>query len=323
MTHSPLLSLTSFPHSDSFLEMLAAERGLSKNTCHAYKTDLLSYFQYHGRTDPISTREDHLGDLNDASLRQYLNHLEQRKFSVATRARHLSSIKHYVKFLQQEGHLTHNFTQSFQGPRLGKRLPKILQEDEILNLLKVIAQLKSSEGIRLRCLLEVLYATGMRVSELLTLQTATILQAFRSQQNYLIIQGKGQKERVVPLTDAALIALQDYLTIRNRYEPTLKKNLKQTLWLFPSRGVCGHLTRQGFAKLLKSMAQVAGLSPTRVSPHVIRHAFATHLLNRGADLLSLQKLLGHSDVSTTEIYTHVVNEKMEELVLKHHPLSKI
>lgn len=311
------------PYLDSFLEMLSAERGLSQNTQNAYRADLIHYFKQYTLSTPTSTREQSLASLNEETLSQYLEHLEKNNLSVATRARHLSTIKHYVKFLQQEGHLAHNFTQSFQGPRRGKRLPKILQEEEVNALLKIVNDSKSIDGIRMRCLLEILYATGMRVSELLTLQTATILQALRIQQNYLIIQGKGQKERVVPLTEAALDSLKSYLTIRDCFEPTYKGKLKRTFWLFPSRSVQGHLTRQGFAKLLKGVAQAAGFLPDRVSPHIIRHAFATHLLNRGADLLSLQKLLGHSDVSTTEIYTHVLSEKMEELVLKHHPLSKI
>lgn len=311
------------PYLDSFLEMLSAERGLSKNTCHAYRTDLINYFKYHSSDNHPQIWERNLELLNEDALSQYLQHLEKNSLSVATRARHLSTIKHYVKFLQQESHLTHNFTESFQGPRLGKRLPKILHEDEVEDLLKIVSDLKSVNGIRLHCLLEVLYATGMRVSELLTQQTTTVLQAFRMQQNYLIIQGKGQKERIVPLTDTALTSLKAYLNIRDTFEPTFKTKIKKTPWLFPSRSVQGHLTRQGFAKLLKGVAQEAGLSLTRVSPHVIRHAFATHLLNRGADLLSLQKLLGHSDVSTTEIYTHVLSEKMEDLVLKHHPLSKM
>ena len=314
---------SSLPYLDSFLEMLSAERGLSQNTSQAYKTDLMYYFKYHTLDQKPQTWEQSLKLLNEDSLSEYLKYLEKNNLSVATRARHLSTLKHYVKFLQQEGHIAHNFTQTFQGPRLGKRLPKVLQEEEIEALLKSVANLKSVDGLRLCCLLEVLYATGMRVSELLTLHTTTILQAFRTHQNYLIIQGKGQKERVVPLTHAAIKALEAYLNIRDTFEPTFKTKMKKTPWLFPSRSLQGHLTRQGFAKLLKGVAQVAGLSIERVSPHIIRHAFATHLLNRGADLLSLQKLLGHSDVSTTEIYTHVLSEKMEDLVLKHHPLSKV
>ena len=311
------------PYLDSFLEMLSAERGLSQNTRDAYKTDLIKYYKFNCLVNEPQSGQQNLASLNEETLNQYLKHLDQNHLSIATRARHLSAIKHYVKFLHQEGHLSHNFTQSFQGPRRGKRLPKILQEDEVAALLHTLSTLTSPDGVRLRCLLEVLYATGMRVSELLTLQTATILQAFRIQQNYLIIQGKGQKERIVPLTGAALESLEVYLDIRTTFEPSFKTKLKITPWLFPSRSNKGHLTRQGFAKLLKGVAQNAGLSPERVSPHVIRHAFATHLLNRGADLLSLQKLLGHTDVSTTEIYTHVLSEKMEELVLTHHPLSKV
>lgn len=317
------MTFLSPPYLDSFLEMLSAERGLSKNTCQAYATDLTEYFRFSTNTSFHSTdNAQDLSSLNEKDLLRYLTHLEKNQISVATRARRLSALKHYVKFLQQENYLDHNFTVTFQGPRQGKRLPKILHEEEVDALLETVMLLQSPEGLRLRCLLEVLYATGMRVTELLTLTIATIFQAFRTQQKYLVIQGKGKKERIVPLTDTALEALKEYLNIRQNFEPHFKGKPKTTSWLFPSHGAQGHLTRQGFAKLLKGLALEAGLAPQRVSPHVIRHAFATHLLNRGADLLSLQKLLGHKDVSTTEIYTHVLTEKMEDLVLNHHPLSK-
>lgn len=295
---------------EPFLEMLCVERGVAQNTLMAYKKDLEAFFEFIKKNSP--------DDIDEKAIRSYLKELNHRQLSPSTRARHLSSLRQYFKFLFQEGYIQYNPTLTLESPRKGRTLPKILHEEEVCALLNVANGIPETEGIRVRCLLELLYATGMRVSEMVTLLTLTVVQALKANQPYLLIKGKGGKERIVPLSEPSIDALKAYLSIRRIFE----SSSKPLPWLFPSRSVKGHLTRQGFGKILKDITLKAGLDPRRVSPHVLRHAFATHLLNRGADLLSVQQLLGHADVSTTEIYTHVMTEKMEELVLKHHPLSK-
>jgi integrase/recombinase XerD len=295
---------------EPFLEMLCVERGAAQNTLMAYKKDLEAFFEFIKKNSP--------DDIDEKAIRSYLKELNHRQLNPSTRARQLSSLRQYFKFLFQEGYIQYNPTLTLESPRKGRTLPKILHEEEVCTLLNVANGMPETEGIRVRCLLELLYATGMRVSEMVTLLTLTVVQALKANQPYLLIKGKGGKERIVPLSEPSIEALKAYLGVRHIFEPSFKP----LPWLFPSRSVKGHLTRQGFGKILKDIALKAGLDPRRVSPHVLRHAFATHLLNRGADLLSVQQLLGHVDVSTTEIYTHVMTEKMEELVLKHHPLSK-
>lgn len=294
-----------------FLEMLCVERGAAQNTLMAYKKDLEAFFAF--------IKKGPLDEIHEKEIRSYLKELNTRQLSPSTRARQLSSLRQYFKFLLQEGYIHYNPTLTLESPRRGRAIPKILHEEEVCALLDVTSKITEAEGIRVRCLLELLYATGIRVSEMVTLLTLTVVQALKANQPYLLIKGKGGKERIVPLSEPSIEALKAYLDVRRVFEPSSKP----LPWLFPSRSAKeGHLTRQGFGKILKDITLKAGIDPRRVSPHVLRHAFATHLLNRGADLLSVQQLLGHADISTTEIYTHVMTEKMEELVLKHHPLSK-
>jgi integrase/recombinase XerD len=295
---------------DPFLEMLSSERGCAYNTQIAYKSDLEYFFTCLGKEAEQDISEQH--------ITAYLSILSSHQLSPTTRARHLSTLRQYFKFLFQEGYITSDPTLTLQSPHSRKSLPKILLEEEVFSLLEAAKQITSIKGIRAYCLLELLYSTGVRVSELLTLLTLSVEHALKTKQPYLLIKGKGGKERIVPLSNPAIKALKEYLEIRS----TFIKPGSSSIWLFPSKGGKAPLTRQGFGKLLKEVCLKAGIDSNRVSPHVLRHAFATHLLNRGADLISVQHLLGHADITTTEIYTHVMIDKMEKLVLEHHPLSK-
>lgn len=302
---------------ESFLEMLSVERGAAQNTLMAYKADLEEFFAFIKEKHP----DEKMDSITEEDILPYIKELDARQLSASTRLRRLSALRQYFKFLLNEGHIQHNPLLMLDSPRQGRSIPKILHENEVFALLEVTNGMTGPDGTRARCLLELLYATGMRVSELVTLSTLTVLQALQAGQLYLIIKGKGGKERIVPLSDPSLQAIRSYLKVRHVFEPSSSSS-KLSSWLFPSKSAKGHLTRQGFGKILKEITLKAGLDPQRVSPHVLRHAFATHLLDRGADLVSVQQLLGHADVSTTEIYTHVMTEKMERLVLERHPLSR-
>lgn len=291
---------------DLFLEMLIVERGVSKNTLESYRRDLLSLSQY--------LKSDDMAELSAEGLRGYLSYLHQKGLSARSISRHISSIKQFYRFLVLEGIRSEDPTSTIDAPRQAKNLPKILSEQDIEALLLTASQDNKPEGIRLTALLEILYATGVRVSELMTLTH----EAFSYETDTLIIKGKGNKERVVPLGSHARNALQKYVRVR----PHFLMGTKGSKWLFPSSSKEGHLTRQRFGQLLKQLAIDAGLDPVKISPHVVRHAFATHLLSHGADLISVQKMLGHSDISTTQIYTHVLQDKLQDLVLNHHPLGK-
>jgi integrase/recombinase XerD len=307
---------------DLYLDMLAAERGAAANTLEAYRRDL----------------EDFSGDLRENGgavasavsddIRAYLGRLSERGFSTASVARRLSAIRQLYRFLYAEGNRKDDPAAAIEGPKRGRPLPKVLSVCHVDQLLT-----SSREGIadearpvserlraaRLACLLEVLYATGLRVSELVSLPAS----AARRDERMLIVRGKGNKERLVPLNNSAKQAMRDYLALREEAEKDKKKgSLKASKWLFPSFGESGHLTRQHFARDLKALASQAGLKPKQVSPHVLRHAFASHLLQNGADLRSVQTLLGHADISTTQIYTHVLEERLKSLVRDLHPLGE-
>jgi integrase/recombinase XerD len=307
---------------DLYLDMLAAERGAAANTLEAYRRDL----------------EDFSGDLRENGgavasavsddIRAYLGRLSERGFSTASVARRLSAIRQLYRFLYAEGNRKDDPAAAIEGPKRGRPLPKVLSVGHVDQLLT-----SSREGIadearpvserlrvaRLACLLEVLYATGLRVSELVSLPAS----AARRDERMLIVRGKGNKERLVPLNNSAKQAMRDYLALREEAEKDKKKgSLKASKWLFPSFGESGHLTRQHFARDLKALAAQAGLKPKQVSPHVLRHAFASHLLQNGADLRSVQTLLGHADISTTQIYTHVLEERLKSLVRDLHPLGE-
>lgn len=291
---------------EAFLEMLVAERGVSKNTLDAYRRDLADAGGW------LTGRRRSLAAADSDDLRGYLDGLERAGMAARTAARRLSALRQYYRFLYADGHRTDDPTTVLDAPRQGRPLPKILSEAEVDALLDAARDVDGPEGVRLVCLLEVLYATGLRVSELVGLPFAAVARDPR----VLLVRGKGDKERMVPLTDAAMAAIADYKAVRGAFVIG-----KTSVFLFPSRSAEGHLTRRRFGQLLDDVAVEAGIDPGRVSPHVLRHAFATHLLDHGADLRSVQQMLGHADISTTQIYTHVLAERLRALVESHHPLA--
>lgn len=293
---------------DQFIEMLASERGSALNTLESYRRDLVDCASF------LTERSIFLEQSSADHLRDYINFLYDRGMVPSTVSRHISALKQFFQFLIAEEVCKEDPTSLLSRPKKNKPLPKILSEEEITRLLETAAADSSAEGERLEALLEILYASGLRVSELISLEHDAVLQA----EETLIVKGKGSKERMVPLSSYAIKALEKYLKVRTEFIP----KGSASRWLFPSYGKSGHLTRQRFGQLLKGLAVQAGLDPDKISPHVIRHAFATHLLNGGADLVSVQNMLGHADISTTQIYTHVMHQKLQEVIQQCHPLSQ-
>lgn len=298
-----------------FLEAQAAEFGASQNTLQAYGRDLLDAAAW------LSGQNQSFEKAGRHDLEAYLMHLSDQGLAKSTRARRLSALKQLFNFAFQEGWLDSNPAIEIRGPGRDKKLPATLTTDEVERLLQAAPQTGRTEWERLRnvCLMEILYATGMRVSELVSLPLA----AAKGQPDMLLVKGKGGKERMVPLSSTAQSALTHWVEHRSKEEEHARRSGKPpSSFLFPSRGKLGHLTRHAFYIKIKDIAVRAGISPARVTPHVLRHAFATHLLQNGADLRVIQTLLGHADVSTTEIYTHVLEERLKSLVLENHPLAK-
>jgi integrase/recombinase XerD len=299
----------------AFLDAQAAESGGARNTQLAYGRDLQDFAAWLA-TQALDFAAAAQGDVED-----YIVHCHAQGLAKSTRARRLSSIRQLYRFAFEEGWRTDNPAIRIKGPGRDKRLPKTLTVPDVDRLLAAARQVGRSEDDRLRntCLMELLYATGMRVSELVSLPHA----AARGDPRMLLILGKGGKERMVPLSPPARAALAGWLARRDTLEATAhaEKGTPRSRFLFPSRGASGHLTRHRFYLLIKELAVQGGVPADKVTPHTLRHAFATHLLANGADLRSIQTLLGHADVSTTEIYTHVLDERLSELVLHHHPLS--
>jgi integrase/recombinase XerD len=304
-----------------FLDMLAAEQGAGDNTLDAYRRDLTDLSVFLART-----RSSFAGVGTDR-LRDYLADLDMRGFKSSSVARRLSAMRHLFRFLLNERIRSDDPAAILSGPKRGRGLPKVLSisdVDRMLTRAKELAQVATASplqrlrAMRLYCLLEVLYATGLRVSELVSLPRS----AARRDANMIVVRGKGNKERLVPLNEASQQAMADYLAAMETLKPEQKRNAIGSKWLFPSFGESGHLTRQHFARDLKELARSAGLAPRLVSPHVVRHAFASHLLHNGADLRIVQTLLGHTDISTTQIYTHVVEERLKSLVRDLHPLAE-
>ena len=297
---------------DSFLEMMSAERGASDNTLSAYRRDLEDW------SAALSAAKRDILSVGTGSLESVLAGWAKTGLAPSTAARKLSSLKQFCLFLQTEGLREDNPAHSLRGPKQGRPLPKILSEADVDALFKAAEADTTPKGIRFRCLLEILYAGGLRVSELVTLKK----NAVSRRDGCLMIKGKGGRERLVPLTGAAQRAIADWLSVRDETLPAnaIAKDRAKS-FLFPSASKLGHLTRERFAQMLKDKARKAGLNAAKISPHVLRHAFATHLLARGADLRSVQTLLGHADISTTQIYTHVLDERMRELVETKHPLA--
>jgi integrase/recombinase XerD len=304
-----------------FLDMLAAEQGAGKNTLDAYRRDLEDFSGFLGRNGQNFT-----GAGTDV-LRDYLADLDVRGFKSSSVARRLSAMRHLFRFLLNERIRSDDPAAILSGPKRGRGLPKVLSIADVDRMLTRARELAEAENaspqhrlraMRLYCLLEVLYATGLRVSELVALP----LSASRRDARMIVVRGKGNKERLVPLNEASRQAMADYLAAMEALKPANKKNAAGSKWLFPSFGESGHLTRQHFARDLKELAAASGLAPRPVSPHVLRHAFASHLLHNGADLRIVQTLLGHTDISTTQIYTHVVEERLKSLVRDLHPLAE-
>ena len=299
-----------------FLDMLAAERGAGPNTLEAYTRDLDDLAAH------LAGTKTTIATAATADLRAYLGTLAARGFKASSVARRLSAIRQLYRFLYAEGHRRDDPAAVIEGPKRGRVLPKVLSIAEVDRLLAA-AHAGANDGarsdaerlraLRLACLLEVLYATGLRVSELIALPAS----AARRDERMLVVRGKGGKERLVPLNQAARTAMRAYLDRLAEGERHASSK-----WLFPSFGESGHLTRQHVARELKGLVSGAGIAPERVSPHVLRHAFASHLLQNGADLRVVQTLLGHADISTTQIYTHVLDERLKSLVRDLHPLGE-
>ncbi len=295
-------------HVEAFLEMLQVERGASSNTIEAYRRDLGDFARF------LDTRAVGPSAADAGAVRAYLGRLVRAGFAQRTIARRLSALRQYHRFLFADGVRADDPTTAIDSPRRGRLLPKVLSEDDVESLFQAAKAWRGPDGARLAALLEILYSTGLRVSELVGMP----LSALGRDRRFLIVRGKGGKERLVPLGEKARAALDHYKTLRKHFHAPGH----EPKWLFPSRGAGGYLTRQRFAQLLKALAIEAGLDPKSVSPHVLRHAFATHLLNRGVDLRSVQRMLGHADISTTQIYTHVLDERLKTVVRTHHPLAR-
>ncbi len=289
---------------EDFLAMMVAERGAAENTVESYRRDL----------DDAAAFMGELAGVNQEALTRYLRGLTKRGMTPRTVARRLSCLRQYFGFLVDEGLRADDPTATIDAPKLGRTLPRALNEEEVNRLLGAARHRTGPQGLRLRALVELLYATGLRVSELVGLS----MSACSGDARLLLVRGKGGKERFVPIGEAAGEALSAYLDIRER----IFLRSKTSPWMFPSRGNGGHLTRHRFAQMLKELAVEAGLDPGTVSPHVLRHAFATHLLANGANLRSVQLMLGHADISTTQIYTHILDERLKALVHEHHPLAR-
>ena len=288
--------------------MLAAERGAARLTLAAYRNDLADLAGF------LTARGVPLDAADAGALHDYLSAAETRRLAPRTLARRLSAIRQFYRFLLTDSIRADDPTSGLDTPRLGRPLPKTLSEEEVARLIATAEAWPSEEGARLRCILELLYATGLRISELVTLPLA----AARRDPRFMLVRGKGGKERVVPLSAPSRAALAAYLTCRKAFLP----GDCASRFLFPSRGHEGHLTRQRCGQLLKELALAANLDPARLSPHVLRHAFASHLLDHGADLRSVQQMLGHADIATTQIYTHVQNERLRRLIELAHPLAR-
>jgi integrase/recombinase XerD len=295
----------------TFLDAQAADAGAARNTRLAYGRDLKDF------ADWLARRGGHFATAAQADVEDYLVHCDAQGLAVATRARRLSAIRRLFLFAHDEGWRATDPAIRLKGPGRAQRLPKTLSEPEVAALIEAAGRRARTPDDRLRdtCLIEMLYATGMRVSELVSLPAAAV----RGDPAMILVAGKGGKERLVPLSAPARRAIRDWLVARDGAESALAAKSR---FLFPSRGAEGHLTRLRLYALVKDWALAAGLDPARVTPHTLRHAFATHLLAHGADLRAIQMLLGHADLATTEIYTHVLEDRLRDLVLTHHPLAR-
>ena len=301
---------------EAFLEMAAAERGLSRNSIDAYRRDLACFAAY------LAPSRVALAEAEPESVRGFVAAQRRSGAAARTASRRLSCLRQFYLFLLTDGRREDDPTAPVDSPALPRTLPGVLSEEEVERLLAAacppdesaeVSSKREADGLRLRAMIEVLYGSGLRVSELVSLP----LHAVSTETRTLLVRGKGDKERLVPLGAPARRALDAYVAVRDRH----LADGAPSRWLFPSRGASGHLTRHRLAQMLKALARTAGIEPGRVSPHALRHAFASHLLANGADLRAVQKMLGHADIATTEIYTHVLDERLRRLVEAGHPLA--
>ena len=294
---------------EAFLEMMAVERAAAKNTLTAYTRDLADASGF------LTGRGRDLADAAAEDVEAYFVALGVRGLAPATAARRRASLRQFYRFVLGETWRTDDPSRRVEAPRKGRSLPKLLSRDEVDRLIAAATARDGAQGLRLGCMVELLYASGLRISEL----TSLTLAALARDPAYLIVKGKGGRERLAPLNDAARKAVKAYLEVRKAHLP---KGDKASPWLFPSRGKEGRLTPRRVAQMLDEAAVFAGIDPARVSPHVLRHAFATHLLEGGADLRVVQTLLGHADIGTTQIYTHIASDRLAQVVATKHPLSR-
>jgi tyrosine recombinase XerD len=299
---------------ESFLDMMGAERGAADNTLEAYRRDLEEFAGW------IAKRGSTLREAGRDDVRAYLTALSASGAASTSQARKLSSLRQFYGFLYADGIRTEDPTVAVEAPKRGRPLPKILSREEMRCLLETAEKQAedNEEGIRLTCIVEMLYASGLRVSELAALPLAAV----RSKNGFLLVKGKGGKERLAPLNETARAAIARWLQVRENFLPKGEMRPAADRFLFPSRGVEGHLTRRRLHQMMKALSLQAGIDPEKLSPHVLRHAFATHLVEGGADLRSVQTLLGHADIATTQIYTHVARDRLAATVASAHPLAR-
>jgi integrase/recombinase XerD len=294
---------------EAFLEMMAVERAAARNTLTAYSKDLSDAQGF------LAARRRDLAAASAEDIEAYFQAISDRGLSPATAARRRSSVRQFYRFVLGEGWRKDDPSRRVEAPKKGRPLPKVLSRDEVDRIIASATARDGAQGLRLGCMVELLYASGLRISELTSLR----LDVLARDPAYLMIRGKGGKDRLAPLNDTARRAVKAYLEVRKVFLP---KGDAANPWLFPSRGKGGRLTPRRFAQLLDEAASDAGIDPARVSPHVLRHAFATHLLEGGADLRVVQKLLGHADIATTQIYTHVAGDRLQEVMASKHPLGR-
>jgi len=297
---------------ESFLDMMGAERGASINTLAAYRRDLLDFVAHRavkGGSAKVATRDD---------IKTYLSGLSRSGVAGSTQARRLSALRQFFGFLYSEGNRKDDPTDAIEAPRRQRPLPKTLSHEDMNALIEAARGMESIEGIRMSCMIEVLYASGLRVTELVSLPLATA----RARDGFLLVRGKGQKERLAPLNKTARDTITAYLKVRDDFLPAGARRSHAERFLFPSRGAEGHITRRRCHQMLKELAVRAKLDPDKLSPHVLRHAFATHLVEGGADLRSVQTIFFFNDTATTEIYTHVAKDRLSQVVEAAHPLAK-
>ena len=295
---------------ENFLEVLASEKGLAVNTRIAYKNDIHQFLVF------LEKNKKKINEITSSDIEKFISKFTTQGLEKSTISRKMSALNHFFIFLLEENIIKSNPIHELDLPKQIKKLPKILSVDQVEKLIKSSREDQSINGIRLNTMIEILYATGIRVSELVEMK----LSATYAEKNFLLVQGKGNKERLVPISENTEDKIKDFLKIRNKF----LYNDSESKWLFPSKQSSkGHITRQRFNQLLQTLCERVNLDNIKISPHKLRHAFATHLLANGVDLRSLQQMLGHADISTTQIYTHVLKDRLKKLVSHNHPLSKI